>query len=71
MERVLSNFRIEKIDKSKRWKNNWHKVLIGENEEKVVYCIMNKVTHCMGEVPMEIGVIKHSLVYGRKWWKYR
>ena len=65
MERVLSNFRIEKIDKSKKeWKNNWHKVLIGENEEKVVYCVMNKITHCMWKVPMEIGVIKHSLVYG-------
>ena len=34
MERVLSDFRIEKIDKSKKeWKNNWHKVIIGENEE--------------------------------------
>ena len=65
MERVLSNFRIEKIDKSKKeWKNNWHKVLIGENEEKVVYCVMNKITNCMWKVPMEIGVIKHSLVYG-------
>jgi hypothetical protein len=65
MERVLSNFRIEKIDKSKKeWKNNWHKVLIGENEEQVVYCVMNKVTHCMWKIPMEIGEIKHSLVYG-------
>ena len=25
---------------------------------------MNKVTHCMWKVPMEISVIKHSLVYG-------
>ena len=65
MERVLSNFRIEKIDKSKKeWKNNWHKVLIEEDDEKVVYCVMNKVTNCMWKVPMEIGVIKHSLVYG-------
>ena len=65
MERVLSNFRIEKIDKSKKeWKNNWHKVFIGENEEQVVYCVMNKVTHCMWKIPMEIGEIKHSLVYG-------
>ena len=65
MERVLSNFRIEKIDKSKKeWKNNWHKVIIGENEEQVVYCVMNKVTHCMWKIPMEIGEIKHSLVYG-------
>ena len=63
--RVLSNFRIEKIDKSKKsWKDNWHKVLIEENEEKVVYCVMNKITHCNWDVPMEISVIKHSLVYG-------
>ena len=65
MERVLSNFRIEKIDKSKKsWKDNWRKVLIKKDEEKVVYCVMNKVTNCMWKVPMEIGAIKHSLVYG-------
>ena len=65
MRRVLANFRIEKIDKSKKsWKDNWHKVMIGEDEEKVVYCVMNKITNCMWKVPMEIGVIKHSLVYG-------
>ena len=65
IERVLSNFRIEKVDKSKKsWKNNWTKVIIKENEEKVVYCVMNKITNCMWKVPMEIGVIKHSLVYG-------
>ena len=39
-------------------------MLIGENEEKVVYCVMNKITNCNWDVPMEIGVIKHSLVYG-------
>ena len=67
MERVLSNFRIEKIDKSKKsWKDNWHKVIIKENEEKVVYCVMNKVINIMWKVPMEIGEIKHSLVYGVK-----
>ena len=61
MERILSNFRIEKIDKSKKeWKNNWHKVIIGKDEEKVVYCVMNKITHCNWKVPMEISVIKHS-----------
>jgi len=65
MERVLSNFRIEKIDKSKKsWKDNWHKVIIGEDEENVVYCVMNKIVNCNWKVPMEIGVIKHSLVYG-------
>ena len=61
MERILSNFRIEKIDKSKKeWKNNWHKVMIEKDEEKVVYCVMNKITHCNWKVPMEISNIKHS-----------
>ena len=65
MERVLSNFRIEKIDKNKKhWADNWHKVIIGKDEEKVVYCIMNKVVNCNWKVPMELGVIKHSLLYG-------
>jgi hypothetical protein len=65
MERVLSNFRIEKIDKGKKsWKDNWYKVFIGEDEERVVYCVMNKITHCNWKIPMEIGNIKHSLVYG-------
>ena len=65
MERVLSNFRIEKIDKNKKhWADNWHKVIIGKDEEKVVYCIMNKVVNCNWKIPMELGVIKHSLLYG-------
>ncbi len=65
MERVLSNFRIEKVDKNmKSWKDNWHKVIIKENEEKVVYCVMNKITHCNWKVPMEIGDIKHSFQNG-------
>ena len=65
MERVLSNFRIEKIDKSKKsWKDNWHKVIIGEDEENVVYCVMNKIVNCNWKVPMEIGNIKHSFQNG-------
>ena len=65
MERVLSNFRIEKIDKSKKhWANNWHKVIIKKGEEPVVYCVMNKITNCMWKVPMEFGKIKHSIVDG-------
>ena len=65
MERVLSNFRIEKIDKSKKsWKDNWCKALIKKDEEKVVYCVMNKITHCNWKVPMEISVIKHSFQNG-------
>ena len=65
IDRVLSNFRIEKIDKSKKhWVDNWHKVIIKKGEEPVVYCVMNKITNCMWKVPMEFGKIKHSLVYG-------
>ena len=65
MERVLSNFRIEKIDKGKKsWKDNWHKVIIGGDDEKVVYCVMNKIVNCNWKVPMEIGNIKHSFQNG-------
>ena len=39
-------------------------MIIGEDEENVVYCVMNKIVNCNWKVPMEIGVIKHSLVYG-------
>lgn len=40
MERLLSNFRIEKIDKKKsEWTNNWRKVMC----DRVVYCCMRKV----------------------------
>ena len=57
----MSNFRIEKIDKSKKsWVDNWQKVIIKKEKEKVVYCVMNKITHCNWKVPMEISVIKHS-----------
>ena len=65
MERVLSNFRIEKIDKGKKsWNDNWHKVIIGGDDEKVVYCVMNKIVNCNWKVPMEIGNIKHSFQNG-------
>ena len=63
MKRVLSDFRIEKIDKNeKSWINNWKKVYTGD--EKVVYCVMNKISHCSWKVPMEIGDIKHSFQNG-------
>lgn len=40
MERLLSNFRIEKIDKKKsEWTNNWRKIMC----DSVVYCCMRKV----------------------------
>ena len=72
MKRVLSNFRIEKNDRTKKsWKDNWKMVswgpCVGDNKDtknKVVYCVMNKITNCMWKVPMEFGVIKHSIVYG-------
>jgi hypothetical protein len=65
MKRVLADFRIEKKDKKiKSWKNNWEKVMIKDGEQKVVYCVMNKITNCNWDKPMEISVIKHSLVYG-------
>ena len=28
--------------------------MIGEDEEKVVYCVMNKITNCMWKVPMVV-----------------
>ena len=44
MERVLSNFKLGKKDKNKKsWEDNWEKVKIKENEELVVYCIMDKI----------------------------
>ena len=39
-------------------------MLIKKEEEKVVYCVMNKITHCNWKVPMEISVIKHSFQNG-------
>ena len=41
MSRILSNFTIQKVDKSEKyWKDNWHKVV---SEKRVVYCKMVKV----------------------------
>ena len=58
MKRVLTNFRIEKIDKGKKnWNNNWQKVEIKEGQEHVVYCVMNKIRP--GE---EIGKHKNQLL---------
>ena len=61
MKRVLSDFRIEKIDKNENsWINNWKKVYTGD--ETVVYCVMNKINHINWKKPMEIGVIKDRLI---------
>jgi len=60
MKRVLSNFRIEKINKNeKSWINNWKKVYT-ENE-KVVYCVMDKI-----EPGIEIGKKKKEMLANRK-----
>ncbi len=62
MERVLSNFRIEKIDKSKKsWVDNWHKVIIKDGGEKVVYCVMDKINP-----GIEIGKKKKEVLENRK-----
>ena len=54
MKRVLSYFRIEKIDKGKKsWVNNWHKV---KDKKPVVYCMMDKVNP-----GIEIGKNKEML----------
>ena len=43
MERILSNFTIQKVDKAEKyWKDNWHKV-VSEKFGKVVYCKMKKI----------------------------
>jgi len=72
MKRVISNFRIEKSDRTKKsWKDNWKMVswgTTGKNNKdlkvKVVYCVMNKVVHCNWKVPLEVGKIKHSFKDG-------
>ena len=72
MKRVISNFRIEKSDRTKKsWKDNWKMVSWGttgkDNKDlkvKVVYCVMNKVVHCNSKVPLEVGKIKHSFKDG-------
>ena len=72
MKRVISNFRIEKNDRTKKsWKDNWKMVSWGttgkDNKDlnvKVVYCVMNKVVHCNWKVPLEVGKIKHSFKDG-------
>ena len=69
MERILSNFRIEKVDKSKKsWVDNWKMVgwggCNGDNKDiknKVVYCVMDKI------VPgIEFGKRKKEMLENRK-----
>ena len=62
MERILSNFRIEKVDKNKKsWVDNWQKVMIKDGDEKVVYCVMDKI-----EPGIEIGKKKKEMLGNRK-----
>jgi hypothetical protein len=64
MKRVLTNFRIEKQDRTKKsWKDNWKMVswgpTVGNNKDtknKVVYCVMDKI-----EPGIEIGKAKEML----------
>lgn len=64
MERVIANFRIEKIDKSKKsWVDNWHKI---EVKDHVVYCVMNKVCYYGIENPVEIKTIKKKFTKDRR-----
>ena len=62
MERILSNFRIEKVDKNKKsWVDNWQKVMIKDGDEKVVYCVMDKINP-----GIEIGKKKKEMLENRK-----
>ena len=43
MTRIKSNFKIEKIDKTKsEWTNNWKKINVN-SKEKIIYCCMRKI----------------------------
>ena len=69
MKRVLSNFRLERSDRSKKsWVDNWKKVswgpCVGDNKDaknNVVYCVMDKV-----EPGEEIGKHKKRMLANRK-----
>lgn len=69
MKRVLSNFRLERSDRSKKsWVDNWKKVswgpCVGDNKgskNNVVYCVMDKI-----EPGEEIGKHKKRMLADRK-----
>lgn len=62
MTRVLSNFRIVKIDKgTKEWSNNWKKETIIDGEQLVVYCVMDRI-----EPGIEVGKMKRDVLGCRK-----
>jgi len=59
--RVIANFRVVKIEKKQlSWQNNWKIEYIKENEEKVVYCVMNKINSFV-----KVGKVKNELVENR------
>ena len=61
MKRVLADFRMEKMDKSKKsWKDNWQKVMIKKDDELVVYCVMDRINP-----GIEIGKKKDELLKSR------
>ena len=62
MTRILSNFRISKIDKYKKeWADNWKVEKIKHDEQLVVYCIMDIIEPCI-----EIGKMKKEMLGSRK-----
>ena len=62
MNRMVSNFRIEKIDKNENsWTNNWKKVYCDALTDPVIYCVMNKI-----EPGTEVGKMKADILKSRK-----
>ena len=62
MKRMVSNFRIEKIDKNENsWLNNWKKVYCDALTDPVIYCVMNKI-----EPGIEVGKMKADILKSRK-----
>ena len=60
MNRMVSNFRIEKIDKNENsWTNNWKKVYCDALTDPVIYCVMNKdVSLVLKSEKMKADILK-------------
>ena len=62
MKRIISNFRLVKIDKEKKeWSKNWKREVVEDGEEWIVYCIMDKI-----EPGIEVGKMKKEMLGSRK-----
>ena len=62
MKRIVSNFRLVKIDKEKKeWSKNWKREVVEENEEWIVYCVMDKI-----DPGVEVGKMKKEMLGNRK-----